>query len=225
MEENHASKMSKKELAKRYLLFIISLFIAALGVAITQKSALGVSPISSVANVLSLKITALTLGNWLIIWNCLLIVGQILLLRRKFQWVQLLQIPLSFLFGYFTDFWVWVVHFIPFNGYPVQLTMVVVGTLILAFGISLSVVANVVMNSREAFVKAVSDITKVNFGNLKVAFDVTCVVVAVVLSLVFFELQIYGTREGTIIAALLTGLFVKVILKGISRPVGNLMTA
>lgn len=117
MEENHASKMSKKELAKRYLLFIISLFIAALGVAITQKSALGVSPISSVANVLSLKITALTLGNWLIIWNCLLIVGQILLLRRKFQWVQLLQIPLSFLFGYFTDFWVWVVHFIPFNGY------------------------------------------------------------------------------------------------------------
>ena len=80
------------------------------------------------------------------------------------------------------------------------------------------------MNSGEAFVKAVSDITKVNFGNLKVAFDVTCVV-AVVLSLVFFELQIYGTREGTIIAALLTGLFVKVILKGISRPVGNLMTA
>lgn len=157
--------------------------------------------------------------------ECLLIVGQILLLRRKFQWVQLLQIPLSFLFGYFTDFWVWVVHFIPFNGYPVQLTMVVVGTLILAFGISLSVVANVVMKFRRGVVQGCFGYHKVNFGNLKVAFDVTCVVVAVVLSLVFFELQIYGTREGTIIAALLTGLFVKVILKGISRPVGNLMTA
>ena len=59
-----------KELAKRYALFIISLFISALGVAITKKGELGVSPISSVANVMSLKFTALSLGNWLIIWNC-----------------------------------------------------------------------------------------------------------------------------------------------------------
>lgn len=58
-----------KELAKRYALFIISLFISALGVAITKKGELGVSPISSVANVMSLKFTALSLGNWLIIWN------------------------------------------------------------------------------------------------------------------------------------------------------------
>ena len=58
-----------KELAKRYALFIISLFISALGVAITKKGELGVSPISSVATVMSLKFTALSLGNWLIIWN------------------------------------------------------------------------------------------------------------------------------------------------------------
>ncbi len=58
-----------KELAKWYALFIISLFISALGVAITKKGELGVSPISSVANVMSLKFTALSLGNWLIIWN------------------------------------------------------------------------------------------------------------------------------------------------------------
>ena len=43
-----------KELAKRYALFIISLFISALGVAITKKGELGVSPISSVASVIML---------------------------------------------------------------------------------------------------------------------------------------------------------------------------
>ncbi len=99
--------MNKKELCKRYILFIISLFVAALGVAVTKKGELGVSPISSVANVLSIKFTILSLGNWLIVWNCLMILGQIILLRRKFQWIQLLQIPLSFLFGYFTDFGMW----------------------------------------------------------------------------------------------------------------------
>lgn len=48
--------MSKKEIAKRYILFIISLFFTALGVAFTKYAELGVSPISSVANVMSCKI-------------------------------------------------------------------------------------------------------------------------------------------------------------------------
>ena len=100
-------KMSAKELAKRYGLFIVSLFISALGVAVTKRGELGVSPISSTANVMSMKFDSLSLGSWLIIWNCVLIAGQIILLRKNFQPIQLLQIPLSFLFGYFTDFGVW----------------------------------------------------------------------------------------------------------------------
>lgn len=87
------------ETLKRYALCILGLFFSAQGVAITKLGALGVSPISSVANVMSLRLPALSLGNWLIIWNCVLILGQILILRRKFQPIQLLQIPLSFLFG------------------------------------------------------------------------------------------------------------------------------
>ena len=77
----------------------------------TKKGELGVSPISSVANVMSIRLPQLSLGYWLIIWNCVLILGQILLLRRKFQWIQLLQVPLSFLFGWFTDFGVWLISF------------------------------------------------------------------------------------------------------------------
>ncbi|MDE7271108.1 MAG: YitT family protein, partial [Acetatifactor sp.] len=61
--------MNKTEIAKRYVLFIISLFFAALGVAFTKHGELGVSPISSVANVMSYKFSNLSLGTWLIIWN------------------------------------------------------------------------------------------------------------------------------------------------------------
>ena len=93
-----------KDTIQRYALFVIGLFFSALGVAITKKGELGVSPISSAANVMSIRFPQLSLGYWLIIWNCVLILGQILLLRKKFQWIQLLQIPLSFLFGWFTDF-------------------------------------------------------------------------------------------------------------------------
>lgn len=101
--------MSKNEIAKRYVLFVISLFFAALGVAFTKRGELGVSPISSVANVMSYKFSSLSMGTWLIIWNCILILGQIVILRRDFQLIQLLQILLSFLFGWFTDFGMWLV--------------------------------------------------------------------------------------------------------------------
>ena len=47
--------MSKKEISLRYVLLIISLFFSALGVAFTKSGELGVSPISSVANVMSYK--------------------------------------------------------------------------------------------------------------------------------------------------------------------------
>ena len=207
------TKMTKGEILKRYILLVIGLFFSAIGVAVTKRGDLGVSPISSVANVIAEKISFFTLGNWLIVWNCILILGQIILLRKKFHPIQLMQIPLSFLFGWFTDFGVLCVSFIPVDAYPVRLLMVVVGTVILGLGITLCVIANVVMNSGEAFVKAVSDTIRKNFGNVKIAFDISCVILAVLLSLIFFDFKIIGTREGTIIAALCTGLVVKCFSK------------
>lgn len=207
--------MSKKEVFRRYIVFILGLFFAGVGVAFTKHGDLGVSPISSVPNVVSIKFPVMTLGSWLIVWNCVLIVGQIIILRRDFKMYQLFQIPLSFLFGWFTNFGMWITSFIPVPNYFVKLVMLFSGIVVLAFGISLSVIANVIMNSGEAFVKAISDTVHKEFGYVKVAFDVTCVILAIVLSLVFFQGKIVGSREGTIISALLTGLVVKFITKHI----------
>ncbi len=213
--------MSKSEIAKRYSLFIISLFFAALGVAFTKCGELGVSPVSSVANVMSCKFPSISLGTWLIIWNCILIAGQIFILRREFQPIQLLQIPLSFVFGWFTDFGMWLTSFIPVNSYPVRIVMVVIGIVILGFGISLSVIADVIMNSGEAFVKAVSDTLNRDFGNVKITFDVLYVIISVVLSLLFFDFTIVGTREGTVISALFTGIVVKFFCNNLKEPLNT----
>ncbi len=207
-----------KDMVQRYLLFIIGLFFSALGVAITKKGELGVSPISSVANVMSIQLPQLSLGYWLIIWNCVLILGQILLLRKKFQWIQLLQVPLSFLFGWFTDFGVWLISFFEPKNYIVQILLVLTGTVVLGFGISLAVTANVILNSGEAFVKALSDTIHKEFGNVKIVFDVSCVAMAVILSFLFFQ-RLEGTREGTIIAALCTGFVVKFFSKYTAPPI------
>ena len=201
--------MSKSELMRRYALFISGFFVCAVGVAITKHGELGVSPVSSVANILCIKYDFLSLGSWLIIWNCILILGQIIILRRDFRLYQLLQVPLSFLFGWFTDFGMFLVSRIPTDLYVYRMILVVAGTIVVGLGVYLSVTANVIMNSGEAFVKAVSDKTGKEFGNVKIGFDISCVTIAVVLSLLFFRGHILGTREGTLIAAIFTGVVVK----------------
>lgn len=215
--------MSKKETAKRYMLAIVGLFLMGIGVAFTQHGQLGVSPISSVANVMYVKYDAISLGYWLLIWNLCLILGQILILRKNFQLIQLIQIPLSVLFGWFTDFGLLLVDNIPLTNYFVQLMMVLIGLVILAFGVAVTVTANVIMNSGEAFVKAISDTWNKVFGNVKVVFDVSCVALSIVLSLILFNGIIVGTREGTIISAFCLGFIVKFFQKKLKAPLEKLV--
>lgn len=117
----------------------------------------------------------------------------------------------------------WTVAKIPVPTYFTRMSMVLMGIIILGFGISLSVTANVILNSGEAFVKAISDTYRKEFGNVKIVFDITCVVFAVVLSLILFDFTIVGTREGTIISALLTGFVVKVFLKIVKKPLESVL--
>ena len=200
--------MSKRELAKRYFLFVVGLFFSGLGVAFSKHGSIGVTPISSIPNIVNLRFPAISMGTLLLIWNCILVMGQIAILRRKFKIVNLLQIPLSFLFGMFTDLGLMLFEGIPLDPYIWKLICVVLGILFLGFGIAIQVIADVIMNSGEAFVKAVSDTINKEFGNVKVVFDVCNVLVAIILSLIFFE-SVKGTREGTIIAALTLGFVVK----------------
>lgn len=215
--------MNTKETVKRYVLFIISLLIMGFGIALTKHAELGVTPISSVANVISIKFTFLSFGMWLTVSNCVLLIGQIILLRRKFKPIQLLQIPLSFLFGYFTDLGMWTVSFIPNGNYLVKLLLVLSGVTVLGFGIALGVIADVILNSGEAFVKALADVTKKDFGNTKILFDVCWVALSVILSLLFFKGALIGTREGTIISALLVGFVVKFFRPILQKPLYKIL--
>ena len=94
---------------KRYLLLLAGLAIMAFGVAFSIKADLGTSPISSVPYVASL-FTPLTVGTATIVMHCVFILLQILILRKNYHPIQLMQLPVAFFFGYLTDFGVWAVQ-------------------------------------------------------------------------------------------------------------------
>lgn len=218
-----SEKMSKSEIVRRYLLFIISLSCTAMGISLAVKGGLGTSPISSVAYALSLNVPV-SLGYLLFGWNMVLLILQIIILRKDFQKIQLMQIPLSLIFGWFTDFAKFIISAdeVP-ESYISKLLFTVLGTVIVASGVTLSVIANVVLNSGEGMVKAVSDKLKIKFGNVKIAFDICCVILAAVISLIMAH-KLQGVREGTLIAAVFTGIIVKILMKFINKPVCKLFS-
>lgn len=199
---------------KRYLVFLIGLFINSLGVSLITKAALGTSPISSIPYVLSLNFP-FTLGQFTIFFSLLLIVLQLLILRKNFKLEHLLQIPISVLFGYFIDLTMVMLFFVNPQSYLSSLIYLLVGCVILGFGVYTEVFANVAMLPGESFVRAVSSTWKTEFGSTKVAFDVSLTVIAAILS-VFFAHRLDGVREGTIIAALLVGFIARLFGRKLS---------
>lgn len=196
---------------KRYLLFLVGLFVNALGVSLVTKANLGTSPISSIPYVLSLNFP-FTLGNFTIFFSIFLIVLQILILRKNFKLENILQIPVSIAFGYFIDLTMYLFFWVDPQNYLLKIVALLIGCAVLGFGVYLEVVADVVMLPGESFVRAIVQTWNTNFGTTKIIFDTSMAVIAAVLSFVFAR-KLNGVREGTIIAALLVGFIARVLGK------------
>ncbi len=196
---------------KRYLLFLVGLFINALGVSLITKASLGTSPISSIPYVLSLNFN-FTLGNFTIFFSIFLILLQILILRKNFKLENILQIPVSIAFGYFIDLTMYLFFWVNPGNYLVKVIALLVGCAILGFGVYLEVLADVVMLPGESFVRAIVQTWNTNFGTTKIIFDTSMAVIAAGLSFLFSG-KLNGVREGTIIAALLVGFIARVLGK------------
>ena len=105
--------------SKRLLLYILGLFLTAAGVVFSARSSLGVSPVSSLGNVLyqigqSAGAPAyVNLGNCTTAVFCVYLLIELLLLGRKFKPAMLLQIAVSLLFGQLVNLASAVLAFLP----------------------------------------------------------------------------------------------------------------
>ena len=186
----------------RYGWFTAGVLLNAFGVALITKAALGTSPISSLPYVLSLRFPV-TLGQFTFLMNMLFILAQVLLLRKDFRPVQLLQVAVNVVFSLFIDVSMGLLSWMEVGVLPMRLLALAVGCAVLGFGISVEVAPRVLMVPGEA----IAVVTGRQFGNVKTAFDATLVSTALLLSLLFFH-RLQGLGIGTIFSALAVGRFV-----------------
>ncbi len=197
----------RANIGKRLVLFVIGMFLAGLGVAFSTLPTLGTSPITSLPYVMTL-ILPWSLGTTTIVFNVGFILIQYLILRKRFPVKELLQLPTLFIFGAFIDLGMWMASCYVPTAYPLRMFEVLLGCLFLALGIALQLISDISLMPGDGVIKTISNEFKIPFGKVKICFDFSIVISALILSLAYFQ-RINGIREGTIVAAFLVGWLIR----------------
>ena len=197
-------------IVKRIICFLAGIAIESFGIALITKSNLGTSPISSIAWVTTLRFPQISFGVTTFVMNVLFVVVELILLRRDFQPIQYLQLAVTFWFASTLDVSMNLLVWFSPDTWWEQGIGLLLGCTILALGICMEVAPGLIMVPGEGVVNALAIVTKARFGTLKVCFDVSLIIIAGILSFVFFG-GIRGLGIGTIVAAIITGQIVNVI--------------
>ena len=203
--------MKHQTIGQRLGFYFLGLFVMTIGISLSVKSNLGVSPISSIPYTMTV-VWGIEMGKATIILHVFLVLLQIIILRRRFQWRQLFQVAVGVVFGYFTTFCNWLVTFLPnATNFGVQLLLSVLSIVCIAIGIFFYMPTNLIPLAGEGIMGVIADATQVAFPKVKMATDSTMVI----LSLITCLLLVHGLGSvglGTILAAVLVGMTLNLIM-------------
>lgn len=203
---------NQKNYFVRTCFYVFGFLIMTMGIALSVKSSLGVSPVSSIPYTITC-VFGIEMGRATVLFHIVLVIGQILLLRKAFKIKNLLQIPAGILFGAFTTFCNSLMDYFPApENMAVRIGMILASTVFVAFGIFLYVPADYIPLAGEGMMLAVSKITKIKFSTVKIMFDISMVVISLVTCLAVLH-SLGSVGIGTVIAAVLVGAELKVITK------------
>ncbi len=193
-----------KNMKVRIPMYFVGLFIMTIGIALSIKSNLGVSPVSSIPYTMTC-VWGIEMGKATIIFHAVLVLIQILILRKRFKPINLLQVVVGIVFGYFTTFCNYLATFLPStDNIAMRIVLMLVSTVFIAVGIFFYLPANLIPLAGEGVMQAVSDVTKIEFSKVKIGFDCSMVIISVITCLICIH-SLGSVGVGTVIAAFLVG--------------------
>lgn len=201
----------------QHLLLIVSLFIMTFGVALCVRSNLGSSVISSIPLAFTLAgdlgmAPHLSIGDYTNIMNIILVAGQILILRRSFEKMQLFQLVIGFLFGALLDVNMWLTSTLECSTIASKSVTQFLGCLVLGVGIAFEIRCGSVTMPGEGFPAAISRATGIPFPKAKIAVDIALVLSAVFAGFCFFGRWMWEViGPGTLFAMVFVGFVVKML--------------
>jgi len=194
---------------KRGIYYFIGLNLIAFAVVLNIRYDLGVAAFSSVMYSAS-QIYHISLGTASIICYLTFVLIQCLL-SQKITIAYALEIPLSFAFGWLTDFYDFIVPILDFS-LPIKIICFIITMFITAMGVYLSVKTDIVLTPTDGIVKTIADVFHFPFSIVKNTFDISLVVLTILLCF-FNHAPFYGIGIGTILTAVFIGRIINVYEK------------
>lgn len=188
---------------KKVCLLCLAVIITACGAALTLKAAIGVGAWDALAQTGG-EIFKIKVGTVGMICNFICVLLQIIILKKNFKLIQLLQIPVSILLGMIINLMLYQVYSnITITSYWMNIILLIIGYIITAGSVAVIMVMDIVTFALEGLCMAIHEVTKIKFHHLRQGVDVICILVILFVSLSMnIELSI---REGTVIGMLLYG--------------------
>ena len=186
----------------RVLIYFLGLIILCVGVVLNTKTNLGVAAINAIPYVVS-KSTSFSLGSCVFVLYLVFIAMQFLI-NKKVDFLTVLQLPVSILFGRMVD--IVNIHILKFEAQSIfsGLAMLIIAILLVSLGTTLVVSQNLVPNAPDGMVNALGNLFDKPFGYIKVRFDIICFGLALIVSYLMTG-RIVGIGLGTLVSMLMTG--------------------
>ena len=193
------------------------MFFMTFGVALCVRSNLGSGVISSIPMSFTLAGEAglapgWTIGGYTNVMNVILVVAQILVLRRRFEPIQLFQLVIGFIFGMFLDINMWITSILSYDALTSQIVAQLVGATVLGCAVAAEIRCGSVTMPGEGIQVAVSRVTGRPFPVIKIMIDTLLVVLAVISGFIFFGTWPWVVvGPGTLFAMFYVGFVVKLV--------------
>ncbi|MDI2589053.1 DUF6198 family protein [Psychrobacillus sp. NEAU-3TGS] len=189
---------------KRLSLYVIGLFFLSLGVSFSIVADFGVSPVSSLAYAFSLSF-GLSVGMMTIVANVLFIIIQVILSKRFDLRESIVQLIITFLFGFFMDATLFLVQLLPSSeSIVMRCVFLMISLFVVSIGLLGYFNAKFPLMPYDALTYAISEKFKMKFSKAKISSDLLNVCVAGLVCIIFIH-SLGSIGIGTLVAAYFIG--------------------
>ncbi|MDO5594780.1 MAG: hypothetical protein Q4G01_08235, partial [Eubacteriales bacterium] len=170
-------EQSVKHWMRRLVCYGIGMLVLTCGITLNTKTLLGVSPIISVPNSLSV-LFGWDLGWVVTLFYLLCVAAQLPIKGRRFGILDVLQFPVSFLSGWLVGWYSKTLSF-PNPSWPLRLTLLALAILLTGTGVCMMVNMELAPNPADGLVDSISQRSGKSMGLCKNLFDLACAAVTV----------------------------------------------
>lgn len=195
-------------LIRRWIMYVVGIYILTFGVSLAIRAGIGISPQSSLTRTMTLVFPPLTQGTYNFILELIMLALTYLVMPKDFKITAFFSLVPAFVLAVFLDLNLMLTEFIKLELYQAKVALLVFADAALAFGLFLMIIANLVLMPVDMFVNTICKRTGWKWGNIKTGFDCTLLLTSACIGLAFLG-EVKFIREGTIINAILIGQYIR----------------